>query len=82
MKRFFLIPLLTLAILAAGCTCTMRGSATVPTKAPSAAPTMKATMSPTTNPTMSPTANPTMESVAPVAPTPEASSSPNATNGN
>ena len=80
MKRFFLIPLLVLGILAAGCTCTMRGSATVPTKAPSASPTMKATQSPTLTPTLQPSLAP--ETAAPVAPTPDASSTPDATIGN
>lgn len=80
MKRFFLIPLLTLAILATGCTCSMRGSATIPTKAPSPVPTAKTTVSPTMMPSMEPSLAP--ETAAPVVPTPDASSSPDATAGN
>ena len=82
MKRFFLIPLLSLAILAAGCTCSMRGSATIPTKAPTASPTMKATPRVTAVPaTPEPTVVP--ETPAPVEPTPaNASPSADATAGN
>lgn len=81
MKRFFLIPLLTLLILATGCTCSMRGSASIPTKAPSASPTMKATPNPTSAPTAEPSLAP--ETVAPVEPTPEtANPSASATAGN
>ncbi len=68
MKRFFLIPLLALLIALAGCTCSVSGNASMPTKAPTSVPTAKATAAPvtTTPPAMS--AAPT-ETTAPVMPT-------------
>lgn len=63
MKRFFLIPLLAALLVLAGCTCSVRGSASMPTKAPSAVPTKNATPTATMQPTMS--AAPT-ETAAPV----------------
>ncbi len=80
MKRFFLIPVLALLLALVGCTCSMRGNVSTPTKAPSAVPTAKATAAPTTQPTMS--AMPT-ETAAPVMPTePMASPSAGTTAGN
>ncbi|MBQ1631888.1 MAG: hypothetical protein II049_03620 [Clostridia bacterium] len=64
MKRFFLIPVFAALLALVGCTCSMNGSATMPSKAPSAQPTVSA--APTVQPTMS--AMPT-ESAAPVMPT-------------
>ena len=65
MNRFFLIPLLALLIFATGCTCSMRGSATMPTQKPTAAPV--STSAPTMAATPAATAAP--ETVAPVEPT-------------
>ena len=63
MNRFFLIPLLALLILATGCTCSLRGSATMPTAKPTAAYTAAPTAAPTPSVTLAP------ETVAPVEPT-------------
>ena len=65
MNRFFLIPLLALMLLAAGCACSIRGSATMPSVKPTAAPVNTAVSMMTAAPTM--TAAP--ETVAPVEPT-------------
>ena len=81
MRRFFLIPLLTLAVLAAGCTCTMRGSATIPTKSPTASPTVRPSPTATIVP-MTPEPSIAPETVTPVEPTPDASPSAGATAGN
>ncbi|MBQ5992686.1 MAG: hypothetical protein IJL62_09170 [Clostridia bacterium] len=80
MKRFFLIPLLVLTLLLAGCTCSARGNISTPTKAPSAAPTMTAAPVVTQPPV--PSMMPE-DTVAPVMPTePAASPSAGATAGN
>ena len=80
MNRFFLIPLLVLLLVLTGCTCTMRGSASMPTTAPTAVPTKNATPAATPKPSMSPAP---IETVAPVLPTePMASPSAGATAGN
>ena len=63
MNRFFLIPLLALLIFATGCTCSLRGSATMPTAKPTAAYTAAPTAAPTPSVTLAP------ETVAPVEPT-------------
>lgn len=79
MNRFFLIPLLALLVLATGCTCSMRGSATMPTQRPTVAPVS------TPAPTMAatPVVTPAPETVAPVEPTAtDGLPSPSATAGN
>jgi hypothetical protein len=65
MNRFFLIPLLALLLFATGCTCTMRGSASMPTQKPTVAPV--STSAPTAAST--PVATTVPETVAPVEPT-------------
>ena len=79
MKRFFLISLLALLLLATGCTCSVRGSATMPTQRPTAP---ASTSAPTTAATPAATAAP--ETIAPVEPTatPASSEMPSATAGN
>ena len=65
MNRFFLIPLLALLLFATGCTCSVRGSATMPTQKPTVAPVS------TTVPTMAatPAVTSAPETIAPVEPT-------------
>lgn len=80
MKRFFLIPALALLIALVGCTCSVRGSASMPTKAPTVKPALSASPTVTAKPAVS--AAPT-ETAAPVMPTePIASPSAGATAGN
>ena len=80
MNRFFLIPLLALLLALIGCTCSVKGSATMPTAAPTTAPVT--THSPAATPAPITTAAPA-ETAAPVMPTePVASPSANATAGN
>ncbi|MBQ6331315.1 MAG: hypothetical protein IJI34_00930 [Clostridia bacterium] len=82
MKRFFLIPLLALLLGLVGCTCSVRGSASMPTKAPTAMPTASATPKPIVTATPQMTTAPT-ETAAPVMPTePIASPSASSTAGN
>ena len=82
MTRFFLIPLLALLILATGCTCSVRGSASMPTEMPKASLSPAATTAPTITAEPTIAATPT-ETVAPVVPTePIASPSAAATAGN
>ncbi|MBQ4422918.1 MAG: hypothetical protein II872_01235 [Clostridia bacterium] len=64
MKRFFLIPLLAMLLAFAGCSCSVRGDASMPTKAP----TMKPAASAAPAATASPAATPP-ETAAPVEPT-------------
>ena len=83
MNRFFLIPLLALLIFATGCTCSIRGSATMPSAKPSVA--LVSTPAPTAVPT--PSATPAVsvvpETIAPVEPTAaNATPSASATAGN
>ncbi len=82
MNRFFLIPLLALLLAVTGCTCSVRGSATMPTQKPAASPTTAATPTATAMPTMSamPSMSAAPETVAPVEPTAMPSAS--ATAGN
>ena len=87
MKRFFLIPALVLLILAVGCTCSVSGSATMPTTNPAATASPTAKTTPVVTP--EPTATTAPETVAPVEPTepvqsmmPDASPSAGATAGN
>ena len=80
MKRFFLIPALALLIALVGCTCSVRGSASMPTKAPTAKPTVSAAPIVTAQPTAIATP---AETAAPVMPTePILSPSAGATAGN
>ena len=74
MNRFFLIPLLALLVLATGCTCSMRGSATMPTQRPTVAPVS------TPAPTMAATPAVTPAPVEPTAT--DGLPSPSATAGN
>ena len=66
MKRFFLIPLLAALLALVGCTCSVRGDASMPTKAPTAVPTASAAPAVTPQPIRSATPEIT---TAPVMPT-------------
>ncbi len=82
MKRFFLIPVLALMLALVGCTCSMRGNVSMPTKAPTAVPTKNATPAVTAQPTMSAMPTETAAPVMPTEPVTSAAPSAGATDGN